>query len=194
MAGKDADEVVVGANGSIWVAPVGTAEPADHDNAYPAGWVELGYTSEDGVTLNVGRTMADIPVWQSFFPVRRMVTARDMTAAFVLRQWNKATLVLAFGGGVITHVASSVGPPAVGEHWRYDPPDPSVVDERMLGVDWVDGAKSYRLIVQRGQVAENAETKIARAAAADLPITFGILADDVNETPWYLLTNDPAFT
>lgn len=191
MAGKDADEVVVGANGSIWVAPVGTSEPTDHDNAYPAGWVELGYASEDGVTLSVSRTMANIPVWQSFFPVRRMVTDRDMTAKFVLRQWNKSTLVLAFGGGTITHVASDVG---IDEHWRYDPPDPSVVDERMLGIDWIDGTKIYRLIIERGQVADNAETKIARAAAADLPITFGILADETNITPWYLLTNDPAFT
>lgn len=188
---NDVDEIVVGANGSIHVAPVGTAAPADPVEAYGAGWVDLGYASEDGVTLTVSKELGTVDVWQSFFPGRRMVTGRDLAAAFVLRQWNEGNIVLAWGGGEVTHVVAD-GPPAVVEHWRYEPPAPEDVDERTLAVDWVDGTKHYRLIIVRGMVTENVETKLAKADAADLPITFGIIGED-GVVPWFLLTDDPAF-
>lgn len=183
---QDVDEIVVAANGKILVAPVGTVAPIDIATAWGAGWIDLGFANEDGVTFTDAREIDEIAVWQLFYPARRIVTARDATVAFVLAQWNEETVRLAFGGGTVTTTA---GPPA---HYRYDPPDPQTIDERALGIEWVDGTKTYRLIVARAMLTENVETNLVRSGAAQLPITMGIIGES-GVKPWYLRTNDPAF-
>jgi hypothetical protein len=180
---KDVDEIVVGANGTIWVAPVATALPTS-PTAAPTGFTDLGYVSEDGVTATDSKTLEPIPVWQLFYPARRVVTERDFMVAMVLRQWSKATTELAFGGATVTEPSPGV--------YRLTPPDPAFIDERAMLVDWADGNKHYRLVLPRGMVTENVETQLVRTAASDLPVTFGILGSDT-EDPWYLLTDDPAF-
>jgi hypothetical protein len=182
---KDTDQIVVGANGTIRVAPVDTAMPATSAATFGAGWVDLGYASEDGVTLTDSKDLESIPVWQLFYPARRIVTGKDLTVAFVLRQWSSATVSLAFGGGEVTWVAAG--------QYQYEPPAPETIDERALAVDWIDGDKNYRLLIPKGMVTENVETNITRTAAADLPITFGIIGTDDAGAPWTLLTDDPAF-
>lgn len=180
---KTVDEIVVGANGTVWVAPVGTTAPASEIATPDDDWLDTGFTSEDGVTLTDAKTLENIPVWQLFYPARRIVTDRDFNVAFVLRQWSLITVPLAFGGGEVSEVTTN--------HYKYEPPSPEDIDERALMVDWADGTKKYRLIVPRGLVTENVESKLTRAAAADLPITFGVIGDET-ALPWYLLTNDPA--
>ena len=182
--GKDVDEIVVGANGTVWVAPVGTTKPTTPVAAPAVGWVDLGFASEDGVTLTDSKTFETIPVWQLFYPARRIITERDLQIGFVARQWNPDTVALAFGGGEVTEPTSGV--------FKYEPPAPEFIDERAMMVDWVDGEKHYRLILPRGVATENVETNLVRSAAADLPITFGLLGDD-GVAPWYLLTDDPIF-
>ncbi len=182
---KDTDGIVIGANGTIRVAPVGTAIPTTSAANFAVGWVDLGYVSEDGVTVTDSRELESIPVWQLFYPARRIVTGRDLSIAFVLRQWSTDTVSLAFGGGEFTWVGSG--------QYKYEPPAPEFIDERSLAVDWIDGDKNYRLIIPKGMVTENVETNITRTAAADLPITFGIIGTDDAGAPWTLLTDDPAF-
>jgi hypothetical protein len=182
--GKDVDEIVVGANGTVWTSPVGTAVPADESAAPGVGWTDLGYVSEDGVTFTDSKTLEKIPVWQLFGPARRIVSERETNLNFVLRQWGLDQVPFAFGGGEVTE-------PTAG-HYKYAPPDPEDVDERALMVDWVDGTKNYRLVIVRGVVSEAVETQLVRTAAADLPIGFSV--NDVESGDrWYLLTNDPAF-
>jgi hypothetical protein len=181
---KDTSQIVVGANGSVRVAPTTADDPADISAEWSEDWIDLGFTSEDGVTFTDAKTLEAIPVWQLMYPARRVVTERDATAAFTLRQFAGPQVVFAFGGGEVTEDATGL--------YRYVPPDPEVIDERKLGLEWLDGDKTYRLILPRGMVTENVETQIVRTAAADLPITFGILGVD-GEAPWYMLTDDPFF-
>lgn len=182
---KDTGEIVVGANGTIRVAPTATADPADIAAAYPAGWVDLGYASEDGVTVTDSRTIENIPVWQLFYAARKIVTEKDFLVAFVLRQFNGANVRLAFGGGDIV-LDGGAG------KYRYDPPPPEELDERKLSVEWLDGDNVYRLMVAKTIVTENVETNIVRTGPVDLPLTMGIVGED-GVTPWYLMTDDPAF-
>ena len=182
---KDTDEIVIGANGTVRVAPVGTSIPTTAGASFAGGWIDLGYTSEDGVTVTDSKDIEDIPVWQLFYPARRIVTSRDFTVAFVLRQWSTETVSLAFGGGDFTWVGAG--------QYKYEPPSPEMIDERSLAVDWQDGDKNYRLIIPKGMVTENVETNIVRTGAADLPITFGVIGTDDAGAPWTLLTDDPAF-
>lgn len=181
---KDVDEIVVGANGTVWTAPVGTAAPVDEETAPGAGWVDLGYLSEDGVTVNDSKSLEVISVWQLFHPARRIVTERDTTLNFVLRQWSKETIPFALGGADVTTVSPG--------HHKISPPAPEDIDERALMVDWQDGTKKYRWVVVRGMATEAVETNIVRSGPADLPVGFGINGAD-GADPWYILTNDPAF-
>lgn len=182
--GKDTSQIIVGANGTVRVAPVGTAEPADIDAAYGAGWVDLGFTSEDGVKFRDTKSVEAIPVWQLFYPARRVISERDFAVEFVLRQFSGNQVEFAFGGGTVS--VDGAG------KYRFTPPDPEVIDSRALAVDWLDGDYSFRLIVPNGMVSEDVETQLARATAADLPITFSVIGED-GVDPWYLLTDHPAF-
>lgn len=181
---KETGQIVVGANGTVRVAPVGTAEPADISAAFAAGWVDLGFTSEDGVKFRDTKTVENIPVWQLFYPARKVISERDFQVEFALRQFAGHQVEFAFGGGEVSQDGAG--------KYRFTPPAPEVIDDRALSVEWVDGDFTFRLIIPKGMVAEDVETQLARATATDLPITFGVIGEDGID-PWYLLTDHPAF-
>lgn len=180
---QDTNQIRVGANGKVLVAPVGTTAPADYAASWPAGWIDLGYTSEDGVKISDSKDMEEIEVWQLFYAARRVITKRDFTLEFTLRQWSKYTVPLAFGGGTIS---------AAGGGYKYSPPSAATIDERAMGIEFVDNTTVYRFIVPRGLVSDAVETSAVRNAAADLPIKFGIIGQ-ASVDPYTILTNDPAF-
>lgn len=177
------DEVVVGASGRIYVAPVGTTLPTSPTSSLDAAFTDLGYTSEEGVTLSFTKNSEDVNVWQSAFPVRRLGVGFEASAAFTLRQWNADTVALAFGGGTVTEDDPGV--------YVYTPPSVEDVDERCAVIEWQDGTRTYRWVIARCTVSEGVETQLVRTGAADLPITLAVLGDDAGE-PWYLVTDDPA--
>lgn len=186
----DASEVVVGANGRVLVAPAGTALPTNMA-APNAAFIEVGYVSEDGVTFTDGQDREDIGAWQSFYPIRKVVTGKNSGVEFVMRQWNEHTVKLAFGGGTISRT---------GGVSTYTPPEPGDLDERAMIVEWEDGDDTYRLVFPRGEVTGEVSSNVTRTAAADLPISFestpaGVPSgpSDLANQPWYLLTDADQF-
>lgn len=178
-----ASNLVVGSGGSVHIAPVGSTLPTSPVAALDAAFADVGYISEDGITLSASVDVTDIGAFQSLLPVRKVVTGRAFDLSFVMREWTAENIVFAFGGGTITE-------PSAGE-FRFDPPAAGdALYERAMVVDWQDGDKNYRLVIARGVAAEAIETNITRTGAADLPITFSVLDD--NGTTYYLLTDDPA--
>lgn len=182
----DADEIVVGASGSVYVAPVGTAGPTDVGTALNAAFVDLGYVSDDGVSITPGMDMSEINAWQSFYAVRRIVTNRSLEVGFTLLQWNESSIKLAFGGGTVTTTA---GPPA---YYTYSPPDPAEIDYRAVIVEWADGTKDYRLHIPKALVTDTSALSLNRTDPAGLALTFSIQATDGSD-PFTLITDDPAF-
>ena len=184
----DSDEVVVGASGAVYVAPVGTTGPSDIETALDAAFVSghLGYVSEDGVEITPGMDMAEIPAWQSFYAVRRIVTGRSMEIGFSLLQWNQESIKLAFGGGSF---ATTAGPPA---YYTYTPPAPEDLDYRALVIAWEDDTKSYRLHIPKALVTDAGSLSLTRTDAAALDLTFSLVATD-GSNPYTFITNDPAF-
>lgn len=181
----DANEVVVGANGHVYVAPVGTTGPTDSTTALDAAFIDVGYISEDGAGVSDSKDIENIGAWQSLYPLRRIVTGREFNITFALRQWNATTVPFAFGGGDVTDEG--------GGEFKYVPPAAGEIDERALVLEWEDGDKHYRLHVPRGMVAETVDTTFARNAASDLPITYSVLPVDDTTDPYELFTDDPAF-
>lgn len=189
--GNDASQVVVGANGKVWVAPSDATGPDDVGTAMDTltGWIDLGFVSEDGATFTEGKDITDIGAWQSFYPIRKIVTGRTATVSFALRQWSKDTVEFALGGSVVENGL---------DEFTYTPPSPEELDERSVALEWFDGTKSYRLYIPKGIVSDNVETNLVRTSAADLPVTFAATDPGVDESgdalPAYtLFTDDPSF-
>ena len=182
----DADEVVIGANGAVYVGAVGSTGPTDIETALDAAFTHLGYVTDDGITLTPGMDTAEINAWQSFYPVRRIVTSRSFDIAIPLLQWNQESIKLAFGGGSF---ATTAGPPA---YYTYTPPSPEEIDYRALVLEWADDTKEYRLHVPKVLVTDAGDLSLNRTDAAALDLTFSLEATD-GSNPFTLITNDPAF-
>lgn len=186
MPTQDASELVVASHGDVYIAPVGTTLPTAVDGALDGDFIQVGFITEDGVTLSVTPTIDEFMAWQSRQAVRRELSAQEIQIAFSLEQWNEHSIVLAFGGGTVTE-------PSPGEY-QYDFIDEDApLDERSIVLDWQDGDKQYRSVFERGNVTESVETNFVRSALAVLPITFKVLSPTNGGSPGYILTDDPSF-
>lgn len=169
----DADNIIIAPDASVYVAPVGSTLPVDVATAMDAAFIDVGYTSDDGLTFDYDRSISDINVHQSLQPVRRVVEGITSDFGFVCRELNRETMALAFGGGTWTE--TGVAPDIT---YRYDLPDPSVIDERAICFEWADGPKKFRIFAPRAMVTSSISISLGRTAPVDLPITMSILATD----------------
>jgi len=179
---QDDQNVVVAGTGAVYVAPVGTAVPADLATP-PAAWVDVGYVGEDGVTFTFSRDQEDVNAWQVSTPVRVLVTNEPVGIAFELLQFDRLTVALAFRGGTF----AGGPPPAV---YTYTPPDAGASDERAMLIDAIDGDAQFRFSFPRVQLTEDVEFQLVRSDAVRLPLTFAVLASD---TKWSILSDHDAF-
>ncbi len=181
----EAPEVRVTGTGHVYVAPIGTAIPAGIDTAltHAAGWVELGYTTEAGARFAFGREVNRIMGWQSFDPLRIVVTNLPKSVSVDLMQWNQHTLKLALGGGTVTEPSSG--------QYEYEPPAESFVDERMFAIEGIDGDYNYRFIYRKALNESGVNFDFVRSNPVVFPITMGILAADSGLKPFKLQTDDP---
>lgn len=183
---QDTDEILVAAKGNIYIAPVGTTLPTTEVTALNNAFIDLGYTTEEGTSLNYGQTTEDIGAWQSATPVRRIRTGTDLTVTFNLLQFNRLSFSLAFGGGTWSNASAT--------SWRYDPPDEDdSLAEYAVVIDWQDGSKVTRLVIERGTVSEDVSTSLVRTNAAVLPISLKALKPTSGNSAWYSVTGDSEF-
>ncbi|MDF1596944.1 MAG: hypothetical protein P1T08_12770 [Acidimicrobiia bacterium] len=180
-------EIVIGANGAAYVAPVGTALPTYISDALNVAFVELGFLTEDGLKFKDEPSQAMIKSWQSLYPTRRTIEGYEASVAFTMQQWNKGNVEFALNG-VVTE-PDPVG--HVGEY-TFTPTRDGVVPEKSLIVEWQDGTKNYRLLIARGTHSEAVETELVKGSEAGLPIGFEII-ESAGISPYLLLTDDPAF-
>lgn len=181
---QSADAVVVAGNGAANVAPVGTTLPTDSSTALDPAFVDLGFLSEDGATFRDEKTKEPIPAWQSFYPIKYVVTDASAEVEFVLRQWDADTVPLAFGGGQVT----VPNPTAAPGEFRYEPPDPETIDERALVLSWQYDNANFRLVVPKVMVTSGVESQLTKSSASDLPLTLGVIGT-AGASPWLLYTN-----
>jgi len=184
MPWNNSTQIVVGANGTISVGATTATAPTEVSSTTLTGFSQLGFVSEAGASVSESKEITDIEVWQSFYPARKLITARQFEVSFAMRQWNGFNVRFAFGGGTITSQGSG--------KWKFVPPVASVVDERSLVLQWQDGTKNYMLYVPRGLAIATVESTVVRTAASDLAITFAALSDGATD-PYTLYTDDPSF-
>jgi hypothetical protein len=182
---QDATQVVVAGSGNVYVGPLTTPEPNTEVATPDTDWVDLGYTTPDGVTFSLARTVTDIDAWQSFDPIRKIVSGIVTSLAFSLRQWNVENLPFALGGGVVTEESAG--------EYLFTPPDPSEIDERSMLLRWIDNDKHYQLYVPKGIVTGTATFQMTRSDAVNLPVEFSPTRVDADTALFLIRTDDPAF-
>jgi hypothetical protein len=175
-------EIRVAVSGAIYIAPSGTAGPADINVAWPGAFYHLGYATTDGVTLQRTLDTEEVRSWQAIGVQRYLITGVGLTCAFGLQQFNKTTLALYLGGG--TWVAQG------GSSYRFAISNTPTIDERVLGIEWTDGSLKYRFVMVRSMASETGELTLGRESEINLPITMSAMSADPDLG--YLLTNDPA--
>src|SRR5664279_2526833 len=98
MAGEPLSGQVVWGPGKLYVAPIGTAEPASISASW-INWWRLGYTVA-GSTVSYGLTTADIQVAEELDPIATILTDRNITVAFQFAEFSLRNLQLALAGTV----------------------------------------------------------------------------------------------
>lgn len=175
--------------GHVYVAPVGTAEPATIDApvSLAEGWLEMGHGAEDGPKFSFGKTRTPVASWQSGgLPVRNLKGAAPTTVGYSLLQWNRWTIPYALGdSGTWTESAPSSG------LWTYTPGATSDVDERALIVEATDGTVKYRYIFRKTENQAATEFAFTGTALSPLPILATVLEADGGAKPYIIQTNDP---
>jgi hypothetical protein len=182
----DAGDIRVAGVANIYLAPLATPFPA-WDTAPATPWMDLGYVTPDGITANYGREVTEIYAMQSADPVRIISTRMPKTIGFSMMQQGRDQLILAMGGGTYALEASET------DVFRYTPPEASVIDERAMLVEMVDGLYTYRWEYQRVMNREGVEEKLLREDSVNFPVTMAILIPADNSAPFNMITNDPAY-
>lgn len=172
-SGLNSDQLVIGTanNPGAWMADsLTTAAPTTIDGAWPAGWVSLGYLSEDGPTISQSTDTTDINAWQALGVLRSVITSRTVTVQMQMMEWTPDNLAaywdvdtpVAGAGGLLTF---SVRSDEAGRR-------------RQLGIDVRDGDNLVRLIFPRVQLNSAGDLQFQRSAAAVLDCTFSALETD----------------
>lgn len=107
--------------GTLYAAPLGTAEPISVTGAWPAGWVPLGYT-DSGSTFNFGPATAGVTVEEEFWNIDEVITGYSGDITFALAETTRQNLALSLNAGIgSSTVAASQGTNADGSQWQETP-------------------------------------------------------------------------
>lgn len=147
MGAPNTSNVTVGLTGGVRVAAVGTTAPTGPTGVYAAGWTELGYLSEDGITEANDSDTTEIKAWQNGATVRKVISSSETTFQFTVIETNKETWGLYYPGSTFatatgTTTATIKVPTA---------------DPRAFAFDVIDGDKHLRIIVPKGEISERGD-------------------------------------
>lgn len=175
----DPDNVVVAGTGAVYVAPEGTALPANLA-ALAAPWENLGYISDDGATVTLSRNQEEVTAWQSSDPIRVLVTSEPKKIEFELLEFGSPVAVeLALRGGAIA-VAAGIA--------TYTPPAAGSSDVRAMVVEAEDDGATFRFCWSRVALDDDVSFQLQKSDAARLPLSFGVQSGG-----WTIVTDHPAF-
>lgn len=178
----DSSMTLVAGGGSIFVADVGTTAPTDVTAAWPDGWSELGFISDEGVKITYSKDRTDKRAWNTLAIIRVLYTAVTLDLGFSALEWNADTVPLAFGGGAWV-TAGTVS--------KYDIASNPSANEKALGLEFTDPASdhAFRLIVPRVALTADGDITLTNTDTAPLPVTAAALAASTGVPLASLLSN-----
>lgn len=151
--GLDAELARLGVTGAFRTAPLATAMPTSMV-PFAAGWVNLGYISDEGVTESRSEDRQEFTPWQSASPIRSEVTKSTKTFQVTLWESNWDTVSLYYGVGLDDVTVDTTGDVDV---VIFDEQGKPKQDLRRFAVDVVDGVYARRALVPFGEVTEKGD-------------------------------------
>ena len=139
--------------GTLRVANIGTTEPIDLVTAWPAGWVQCGYTFE-GHVFSYQLELAAVEVAEELDVLLWVPTGRKGKVTFTLAELTASNLKRALNGGVMSTGAGFV---------TIEPPDFGTETSLMYGFESTDATERW---VFR-QCKSAGEIQISRKKGAD---------------------------
>jgi len=133
----NADNVVVGITGKVYVGATSATAPTDYSSTL-TGFTDLGYVSADGVTFTVDKSTNQIRAWQNADLVREVVTEGTATYSFMLLETTQDA-VEAYFGGTLVGDKIELNPTATG-------------GKKSFVIDIVDGADVIRHYIPSGEI------------------------------------------
>lgn len=181
--------ITIAGRAHIYVAALGTVAPADSTVVMPAGWVNVGLTTEDSLQFIENPTFGEVTSHQSDFPTRNYQQADAASVEVDLQEFSSANLLNVFGGGTLT----TITPPASGTpgEYRFAPPAVGGRSNVACIAEVIDGAKRYRYVVPNCFQNAGVTMKLQKRNEVTLPLRLNVLGTD-GVDPWYILSNDPA--
>lgn len=157
------DNVRVGATGYVLYAATSTTLPTNATSAPHANFLagEVGYLSDAGITMSIGRETTDITAWQNADVVRTIQTGHTVTFAFEMLETNSDSLELAFGNFSSSSVEI----------------DGTVMPNKAFVLHVEDAGNDIRIVVPNGQVTENGDIVFANSDAVKWPVTITAFPD-----------------
>lgn len=180
---QDASQVRVGVTGKLLVAALGSTLPTDVTTPWAAAWTDLGLIDEKGVSQKPSMSKKDIKSWQSFYPVRTVITERGLEWKVRLIQKTGSVLRLAHGGGTVTALGGGI--------YKFTPPSPTTIDERSFGLEVVDGSIIDRYYIQRSIVSDTGDIQFVNNDSEGFELTLTTL-NPAAGNPWEMISNDAA--
>lgn len=157
------DNVRVGATGYALYAPTGTSLPTNATSAPAAGFLagDVGYLSDAGITMSIGRETTDITAWQNADVVRTIMTGHTVTFQFEMLETNSDSLELAFGNFASNTVEV----------------DGTTMPNKAFILHVDDAGNDIRIVIPNGQVTENGDVTFANNDAVKWPVTITAFPD-----------------
>ncbi|WP_329032261.1 phage tail protein [Streptomyces sp. NBC_01725] len=164
------------------------AAPFDEDTgalvAIPAGYVPIGYTTDDGLTFATDLSMVDVTSSQSVEPTRSDIESEVLTGQYVPQETNPAAVSL-YKGMPLTGAGAL---PALGEPWSMERPAfPQNPYYRLLfiGLDYADDGGEIYIVKHypRARVTSKDDQQWARSTETQWPVTVQAYKDPVLQTP-----------
>jgi hypothetical protein len=130
--------------GTLRIAQIGSAEPADLITPWPAAWTQLGYTKK-GTAYSHKPNVAKIEVAEEVYPIGVVNEAMESMVKFQLAENTATNMKRALNGGTIVTGSGFV---------YYEPPAPGAEVYVMLGFESQDGQERvvYRQCFQMGSI------------------------------------------
>lgn len=153
---SNADNVVVGITGAVYVGPTSATAPTSYSSAL-TGFTDLGYISTDGVTVTPDKSSNAIRAWQNADLVREVVTESTLTYQFMLLESNAAAVELYFGS------------PLIGDKIELSPSNTG--GKQSFVFDIIDGNTTIRHYVPAGEVMKVEAQAIKNGEAVHYGVT-----------------------
>ncbi|MEU7189118.1 hypothetical protein [Streptomyces sp. NPDC045369] len=191
--GADAKQIRFAPNGALYVhfgaLPNAALPQSVDEDLESAGFIPLGYTSEDGTEITPKIETEELSVWQASVPVLRYVKSAAFQVKATLMQVNINTSRL-FYGAEWKKVTVTGKDGKTRDQYRLDIKSNPDLAEVSFVVEWSDNTAHYRAVIGRAMVSDRGSISLTRTKNQSYELTLDAL--DSDGTLGYLLTDDPS--